>query len=147
MSENRANMMQFEVDPANPPKLSKAAMRRLVQIQDRAIDYSDIPPLSDKWFEQAEKRAHVSVKRPISLRLDQDIIDYFRKPEACLAVIHGSLQELRAFARILCVDLYNAQMICLSSYCFCFCSLQFRSILIFSARRQKYLERFPVFFF
>src|SRR5260364_429072 len=79
MSENRANMMQFEVDPANPPKPSKAAMRRLVQIQDRAIDYSDIPPLSDKWFEQAGKRAHVSVKRPISLRLDQDIIDYFRK--------------------------------------------------------------------
>src|SRR5260364_333040 len=134
MSENRANMMQFEVDPANPPKLSKAAMRRLAQIQDRAIDYSDIPPLSDEWFEQAGKRAHVPLKRPVSLRLD-------------LAIIHGSLQELRAFARILCVDLYNAQMICLSSYCFCFCSLQFRSILIFSARRQKYLERFPVFFF
>src|SRR5260364_33507 len=79
MSENRANMMQFEVDPANPPKLSKAAMRRLAQIQDRAIDYSDIPPLSDEWFEQAGKRAHVPLKRPVSLRLDQDIIDYFRK--------------------------------------------------------------------
>src|SRR5260363_5072 len=80
MSENRANMMQFEVDPANPPKLSKAAMRRLAQIQDRAIDYSDIPPVSDEWFEQAGKRAHVPLKRPLRFTLDQDIIHYFRTP-------------------------------------------------------------------
>lgn len=79
MSANRENIIQFEEDPAHPPKLSKAAMRRLAASQDRAIDYSDIPPLSDEWFEQAGKRAHVPVKQPVSLRLDQDIIDYFKR--------------------------------------------------------------------
>ncbi len=79
MSANRENMIQFEVDPVNPPKLSKAAMHRLTAIQDREIDYSDIPPLSDEWFEQAGNRAHVPVKQPVSLRLDQDIIDYFKR--------------------------------------------------------------------
>ena len=51
---------------------------RLAAVKERDIDYSDIPELSDDWFAKALKGAHIPEKRPVSLRLDDDVVDFFK---------------------------------------------------------------------
>lgn len=42
------------------------------------IDYADIPELSDDWFDRASRGFHVQAKKPVSLRLDEDILVFLR---------------------------------------------------------------------
>ena len=47
-------------------------------MSDEEIDYSDIPPLRDDFF----KVAHIrwpEKKKQVTLRIDPDVIEYFRK--------------------------------------------------------------------
>ena len=78
MSASKKNIVRFELDPVEPPKLSKEAKSRLAAVKKRDIDYSDIPELSDDWFAKAVKGAHIPEKRPVSLRLDDDVVDFFK---------------------------------------------------------------------
>ena len=78
MSASKKNIVRFELDPAEPPKLSKEAKSRLAAVRERDVDYSDIPELSDDWFAKAVKGAHIPEKRPVSLRLDDDVVDFFK---------------------------------------------------------------------
>lgn len=59
---------QFSLDPANPPGLTDQQATRL----DAApIDYSDIPELPAEFWS-------IRSKAQITLRLDQDVLDFFR---------------------------------------------------------------------
>jgi uncharacterized protein (DUF4415 family) len=44
---------------------------------DEEIDFSDIPELDEEWFAKATWRTPLT-KEPISIRLDQHVVDYFR---------------------------------------------------------------------
>jgi uncharacterized protein (DUF4415 family) len=57
------------------------AVRRLRAIKDEDIDYSDIPPLSDQFFQTAELLMPTP-KKPVSLRLDADVVAWFQKSGA-----------------------------------------------------------------
>jgi uncharacterized protein (DUF4415 family) len=46
--------------------------------KEKSIDYSDIPELSDTWFLKAKRATHVPGKRQVSLRIDEDILEFFK---------------------------------------------------------------------
>jgi uncharacterized protein (DUF4415 family) len=44
---------------------------------DEEIDLSDISELGESFFEQAE--LHLPVKKPVTIRLDEDVLDWFKQ--------------------------------------------------------------------
>src|SRR5437588_3227582 len=62
-----------------------AAQRRevaaLVAQPDDKIDYSDIPPLTERFWENAVRNPfYRPVKQQLTLRLDADVIAWLRRP-------------------------------------------------------------------
>jgi uncharacterized protein (DUF4415 family) len=54
---------------------------RLAVRPDRPIDYSDIPPLTAKFWENAVRNPfYRPVKRQVTVRLDADVIAWLRLP-------------------------------------------------------------------
>lgn len=47
--------------------------------QEKPSDYSDIPELSDAWFQQAKRASQLPEKKQISLRIDEDILEFFKQ--------------------------------------------------------------------
>jgi uncharacterized protein (DUF4415 family) len=62
----------------NLPKLTKkqkAELEALAKMPDAAIDYSDIPPLSDEFWEKAMRNPfYKPTKQSTTIRLDSDIL-------------------------------------------------------------------------
>ena len=56
---------------------SKTDWEHLQNMTDADIDTTDIPPLSDDFFKNAEVRLPQS-KVPITIRLDPDVLTWFR---------------------------------------------------------------------
>lgn len=54
------------------PSTSRTDWERLATMQDDEIDYSDIPPLTDEFFAQAQ------LTLPNAVPLDPDILDWFK---------------------------------------------------------------------
>lgn len=57
-------------------KTSKTDWKRLSDLQDEAIDTSDIPELDDEFFRKAELK--IPAKQPVTLRLDSDVVSWFK---------------------------------------------------------------------
>jgi len=57
-------------------KASKTDWKRLAKLGDKDIDTSDIPELDDEFFRKAELR--VPPKQPVTLRLDADVLTWFK---------------------------------------------------------------------
>jgi uncharacterized protein (DUF4415 family) len=72
MKEKKPNIVRFELG-----KLPEG-FTAMPTLDNAPIDYSDIPELSDEWFEQAVRAADRPGKRAISLRVDQDVLDFFK---------------------------------------------------------------------
>jgi uncharacterized protein (DUF4415 family) len=62
----------------NLPKLTKqqrAELEALAKMPDAAIDYSDIPPLSDEFWEKAMRNPfYKPTKQSTTIRLDSDVL-------------------------------------------------------------------------
>lgn len=56
---------------------SRTNWERVDSITDRQIDYSDIPPLDSAFFREAI--LWPGPKKQVTLRLDPDVLTYFRK--------------------------------------------------------------------
>jgi uncharacterized protein (DUF4415 family) len=69
------SITHFRLDPAEPPTLSREAHE---QIEARSIDYSDIPELPDDFWTQHPPVTREN-KRLVTLRLDADVLAFFRK--------------------------------------------------------------------
>lgn len=72
MSGKKPNIVRFELGK-HPEGFTV-----MPTLDNAPIDYSDIPELSDEWFEQAVRAADRPGKRAISLRVDQDVLDFFK---------------------------------------------------------------------
>lgn len=57
--------------------ISRKRLQEIENIKDEDIDYSDIPELDDNFWKNA-KLVQPHNKKAISIRLDQDIIDFFK---------------------------------------------------------------------
>ena len=55
---------------------SKTNWGRLAKMEDQDIDTSDTPELGDDFFQNAELK--VPVKKPVTLRLDADVLEWFK---------------------------------------------------------------------
>ena len=65
----------------NPTPLSaeqKAELEALAAQPDSEIDTSDIPPVTD-WSGAIRGAFYRPIKKPLSLRLDADIVDWFQR--------------------------------------------------------------------
>ncbi len=79
MKEKTTGMVRFKLDPANPPKMPLAQKKRLHEMKDEDIDYSDIPAQRGvKWTRPGELIA-VGNKKQVTVRLDADVLEFFRK--------------------------------------------------------------------
>jgi len=58
-------------------KTSKTDWDRLDRLGDNDIDYSDLPELSSDFWSEAKVIDH-GVKKPITIRIDQDVITWFK---------------------------------------------------------------------
>ena len=72
MTENSKNTAIPTLDGISPASQALLA-------QEKAIDYSDIPELSDAWFQQAKRASQLPEKKQVSLRIDEDILDFFKR--------------------------------------------------------------------
>ena len=57
--------------------IGRKRLNEINLIKEKDIDYSDIPELDKKFWDNAE-RVYPRGKKAISIRLDQDIIDFFK---------------------------------------------------------------------
>ena len=66
------------VDLANPPTLTDAQKKELTHLQampDSEIDYHDIPPLSDEFWENAIRNPlYKPTKTSTTIRVDSDVL-------------------------------------------------------------------------
>lgn len=46
--------------------------------EEKSTDYTHTQELSDDWFMQAKLAADVPIKKQVSLRIDEDILDFFK---------------------------------------------------------------------
>lgn len=80
MRKSDSTMIKFSLDPNSPPTLSKAQQAELADLRtkpDDNIDYSDIPALDENFWKTA-KRAIPAPKKQITLRLDEDVLEFFK---------------------------------------------------------------------
>ena len=57
-------------------KQSKTDWAKIKAMKDRDIDFSDAPELNDDFF--AEAKLWPGKKKQITIRLDPDVLDYFK---------------------------------------------------------------------
>jgi uncharacterized protein (DUF4415 family) len=72
---------RFHLDPDNPPVLTaeeQQAWTELQEMGDEGIDYSDIPPLPTAGWRRVSDLIPAENKQQITLRLDADVIQFFR---------------------------------------------------------------------
>lgn len=61
-------------------KNSETDWKRLSSMSDENIDFSDIPELDEAFFQEAQWRP--PVKQAITIRLDADVLEWFRSQGA-----------------------------------------------------------------
>ncbi|PJI46536.1 MULTISPECIES: BrnA antitoxin family protein [Pseudomonas] len=61
-------------------KPSKTDFERLSKLKDKDIDTSDIPELGEDFFKNAE--LHVPAKQAVTIRLDSDVLEWFKSQGA-----------------------------------------------------------------
>jgi len=70
-------MKNYRLDPDNLPKLTPALAKRLDQMRDEDINYSDIPELDDEFFARA-KQVWPPPKQQLTIRLDSDVLQWLK---------------------------------------------------------------------
>ncbi|ALQ94166.1 hypothetical protein XFUD_02250 [Xylella fastidiosa] len=79
MQANESNTMKQTLDMKSRPVITdeqKARLNAIATMQDERIDYSDAPCLPDaEWVKPTELP---DAKRQITLRIDADVLDFFR---------------------------------------------------------------------
>ena len=62
------------------PCAKRSGCRKIAQLT--SLDYTDVPELADEWFLRAAREGSLAkppAKRPISIKLDEDVLDYFKR--------------------------------------------------------------------
>ena len=52
-------------------------LENIEKIQDKNIDYSDIPELKDSFWKDA-KVEYPKNKKPVTMRIDRDVLEWFK---------------------------------------------------------------------
>jgi len=75
--------VRFRVDLSKPPVISdkvKAELEALANRPDSEIDYSDIPPLTEKFWQNAVRNPfYKPTKTSTTVRIDSDVLHWLRQ--------------------------------------------------------------------
>lgn len=75
-------IVRYEVDLSNMPPLTeqqKAELKALAAMPEESIDYSDIPPLTDKfWNNAVHGRFYRPTKASTTVRMDSDVLAWLK---------------------------------------------------------------------
>lgn len=77
-------MVRYSLDTENPPPLTeeqKQRLKALAEMSDEDIDYSDIPPLDEKFWANAKPRGHFlyrPTKTSTTVRVDSDVLVWLK---------------------------------------------------------------------
>lgn len=77
-------MVKVTFDPKNPPPLTPEQGKRLDALDERDIDLSDIPEITDEMWARAVRGVagpaeyYRALKQQITLRLDKDVVAWFK---------------------------------------------------------------------
>ncbi len=82
MSAKNTGTVRFKLNPAKLTKLSAKERARLVAMKDSDIDFSDIPPIRNVPWTRPGLLAPEAAKTQITLRVDSDVLAYFRSTGA-----------------------------------------------------------------
>jgi uncharacterized protein (DUF4415 family) len=78
----KKKMVTYQYDPENPPALTsaqKAELEKLVSMPDSDIDFSDIPPLDERFWKNAVKNPFYRPKKTsTTVRIDSDVLYWLR---------------------------------------------------------------------
>ena len=74
----------YKLDILNPPPLTeeqKEELRKLDNLRDEDIDFSDIPSLADRPLTNVRRNPLYlkALKEQLTIRLDADILDWFKR--------------------------------------------------------------------
>jgi uncharacterized protein (DUF4415 family) len=78
MFVSRKSTTSLRLDRKRPPQLTAKQKARLDAIKDGEIDYSDIPRLDAKFWENLDV-ALAGGKRATGIRLDAEVLDWFKQ--------------------------------------------------------------------
>jgi len=80
---SKKGYVTYRLDPENPPTLTDAQKREfeaLGVMRDEDIDTSDIPELTEDFWKNAKVGVfYRPVKQQLTLRLDADVVDWFKR--------------------------------------------------------------------
>ena len=81
--KNKLVTSDFDIN--NPPPLTDAQREELARVaamKDEDIDFSDIPPLTEKFWSNAvrfrDRHLYRPVKKQVTVRLDADVLEWFK---------------------------------------------------------------------
>ena len=80
MKKNENTIIKLTLNAGNLPPLTakqRAELEAIAAMPDEAIDYSDAPMLDDAFW-QAVRLPTSEPKKQITLRIDSDVIDFFK---------------------------------------------------------------------
>ena len=81
MKGETTGLVTYRLDPDNPPTLTaeeQQTWKELQEMRDEDIDNSDIPPQTAGGWRRVSDLIPAENKRQITLRLDADVIEFFR---------------------------------------------------------------------
>jgi uncharacterized protein (DUF4415 family) len=81
MSSETTGLVTYRLDPDNPPVLTteeRQAWKELQEMRDEDIDFSDIPEQTGGGWRRVSELVPAENKQQITLRLDADLIAFFR---------------------------------------------------------------------
>ena len=70
-------MQSNSSDPTKKKRNSQTDWEKVDSVSDSNIDYSDIPKLDDKFWNEA-KLEMPETKKKVTIRLDNDVINWFK---------------------------------------------------------------------
>lgn len=77
-----SKMVRYEVDLNNLPPLTeeqRAELKALAEMPDSAIDYSDIPPLDEVFWQNAVQNPfYKPTKTSTTVRVDSDVLAWLK---------------------------------------------------------------------
>jgi uncharacterized protein (DUF4415 family) len=76
MKATNTGTVKFRLDPQNPPRLTE---KQKAALREKTIDYSDLPPRRGGVWTRPGALVPAENKQQITLRLDADVVQFFRK--------------------------------------------------------------------
>jgi uncharacterized protein (DUF4415 family) len=79
MTKTTSKKVRVEVDLNDLPPLTAKQKAELAALEDRPIDYSDIPPLDDAFWKNAVRNPfYKPTKTATTIRVDSDVLAWLK---------------------------------------------------------------------